>query len=178
MTEVDAWAVMKQNHKGPSGKSMRLLVDDLRRFSEFLDGCQGLQKADIAAEWGSPLLFRADGIFSHYLANVVDDVRENVTHVVRGADLLGTTHVHRLVHQELYNDSPPEYLHVPLALDENGEKLSKSASAAFLPLGKNEVILTLNQALRHLGQAEVTDAASPVELVQRAAENFKCRRRK
>jgi glutamyl-Q tRNA(Asp) synthetase len=86
----------------------------------------------------------------------VDDAAQHVTDVVRGADLLDSTA--RQIHlQKLLGLPTPRYLHVPVALDANGDKLSKQTGAA--PLGKANARAMLEQALRFLGQPPTSDLA-------------------
>jgi glutamyl/glutaminyl-tRNA synthetase len=72
-----------------------------------------------------PVLMRADGEAAYPLAVVVDDARDGVTEVVRGADLIEATPVQVRLHEAL-RLPVPTYLHVPLLLGEDGKKLSKS----------------------------------------------------
>jgi glutamyl/glutaminyl-tRNA synthetase len=72
-----------------------------------------------------PILQRADGEAAYPLAVVIDDHRDGVTEVVRGADLLEATALQVLLHQTL-RQPPPSWLHVPLLLGPDGKKLSKS----------------------------------------------------
>jgi glutamyl-tRNA synthetase len=72
-----------------------------------------------------PVLMRADGEPAYPLAVVIDDARDGVTEVVRGADLLEATPVQLRLH-EVLGLSPPTYMHVPLLLGPDGKKLSKS----------------------------------------------------
>lgn len=72
-----------------------------------------------------PIVMRADGEVAYPLAVVVDDARDGVTEVVRGADLLDATAVQLRLHEAL-GLAPPTYLHVPLLLGPDGKKLSKS----------------------------------------------------
>ena len=77
---------------------------------------------------GNFVLRRADGIFAYQLAVVVDDAAQGVTDVVRGADLLDSTA--RQIHLQRLLDVPtPGYLHVPVATNAAGEKLSKQTRA-------------------------------------------------
>lgn len=78
-----------------------------------------------------PILVRADGEAAYPLAVVVDDARDGVTEVVRGADLLEATAVQVLLYRHL-GRSPPSWLHVPLLLGEDGKKLSKSQGSTEL----------------------------------------------
>jgi glutamyl-Q tRNA(Asp) synthetase len=77
------------------------------------------------------VLHRADGLWSYQLAVVVDDADQGITHVVRGEDLADNTP--RQLHlQRLLGLPTPRYLHAPLVLGENGEKLSKQNGARSL----------------------------------------------
>jgi glutamyl-Q tRNA(Asp) synthetase len=95
----------------------------------FTDQLQGLQSSDLVHETGDFVIRRRDGLFAYQLAVVVDDAAQNVTHVVRGADLLGST-ARQIALQAALGLTMPKYAHVPLAIDANGVKLSKSAGAA------------------------------------------------
>jgi glutamyl-Q tRNA(Asp) synthetase len=84
-----------------------------------------------AALWGDVALWRWDAPSSYHLSVVVDDALQGVTHVVRGRDLYWSTPVHRLL-QHLLDLPEPTYLHHRLLLDDNGQKLSKSAQSTGL----------------------------------------------
>lgn len=75
--------------------------------------------------FGDPVLRRRDGVWAYNLAVVVDDVRDGVTEVVRGADLLDFTAVQIRLWQA-FGAAPPTWLHAPLVLGPDGRKLSKS----------------------------------------------------
>jgi glutamyl-Q tRNA(Asp) synthetase len=83
------------------------------------------------ALWGDVALWRWDAPSSYHLSVVVDDALQGVTHVVRGRDLYWSTPVHRLL-QRLLDLPEPIYLHHRLLLDDNGQKLSKSAQSTGL----------------------------------------------
>ena len=74
------------------------------------------------------MITRADGLWAYQLAVTVDDGEAGVTHVVRGQDILGSTGRQVLLQRALGLPTPP-YLHIPLALGDNGEKLSKQNGA-------------------------------------------------
>ena len=111
------------------GKSPRALR--LRTGPEIIrltDRVQGAIEQSVEAEVGDFVLRRADGIISYQLAVVVDDAAQGVTDVVRGADLLDSTA--RQIHlQRLLGVPTPRYLHVPVATNAAGEKLSKQTRA-------------------------------------------------
>ncbi|KAA0182400.1 tRNA glutamyl-Q(34) synthetase GluQRS [Cupriavidus gilardii] len=94
----------------------------------FDDRWQGRQCQDLATELGDFVLRRADGLWAYQLAVVVDDGLQGITHIVRGADLLDSTP--RQIHlQRLLGLPTPAYLHVPVVVNEIGEKLSKQTGA-------------------------------------------------
>jgi glutamyl-Q tRNA(Asp) synthetase len=137
-------------HGLPPGRTPRALR--LRTPSGevcFTDRIQGAQCQDVTAALGDPILCRADGIHAYQLAVVVDDARQGVTHVVRGADLLASTPVQCLL-QQLLGLPAPAYAHVPLALDAGGRKLSKSLAAA--PVDPGDPLPALQRVWAWLGQ--------------------------
>jgi glutamyl-Q tRNA(Asp) synthetase len=75
--------------------------------------------------WGDVVLARRDTPTSYHLSVVADDALQDVTHVVRGLDLLAATGIHRLL-QELLGLPDPAYFHHRLVLGPDGRKLSKS----------------------------------------------------
>ncbi|MFZ4286586.1 tRNA glutamyl-Q(34) synthetase GluQRS [Variovorax sp. HJSM1_2] len=88
----------------------------------------GLQQQNVAQEVGDFVLRRADGLWAYQLAVVVDDAAQGITHVVRGEDLADNTPRQILLQQALAL-ATPHYLHTPLVLGVNGEKLSKQNGA-------------------------------------------------
>lgn len=90
----------------------------------FTDMICGLQRQDLRIDVGDFILRRKDGIFAYQLAVVADDHAQGITEVVRGRDLLTSTARQILLYKYL-GWSVPSFAHVPLCLDEHGEKLSK-----------------------------------------------------
>jgi len=80
---------------------------------------------------GDPVLLQASGAATYTLAVVLDDLRDGVTEVVRGADLLDATPTQVALYG-LLGEAPPTYLHVPMLLGPDGKKLSKSHGSAEL----------------------------------------------
>ena len=95
---------------------------------EVEDRLQGRIAQSLEREVGDFVLFRADGYFAYQLAVVVDDAAQGITDIVRGADLLDSTA--RQIHlQRLLGLPTPTYLHLPVAVNPAGEKLSKQTEA-------------------------------------------------
>jgi glutamyl-Q tRNA(Asp) synthetase len=114
---------------GRAQRAQRLaLAHDPRAQIEFRDRLQGVQRQDLVAEVGDFVLQRADGLFAYQLAVVVDDDAQEITHVVRGADLLAST-ARQIYLQQRLGVPTPSYLHVPVAINARGEKLSKQTLA-------------------------------------------------
>jgi glutamyl-Q tRNA(Asp) synthetase len=95
----------------------------------FVDRVQGAQSQSLRHDVGDFVIRRADGWVAYQLAVVVDDAAQGVTHVVRGADLLAST-PRQIFLQHALGLSTPSYLHVPVAIDRHGRKLSKQTDAA------------------------------------------------
>jgi glutamyl-Q tRNA(Asp) synthetase len=121
------------------------------------DRLQGALTQNLAIEVGDFVLRRADGLFAYQLAVVVDDAAQQVTHIVRGADLATSTPRQVCLQQRLGLPTP-SYLHVPVAIDSRGQKLSKQTRAPALPA---EPLPLLWQAWSFLGQALPERAATP-----------------
>jgi glutamyl-Q tRNA(Asp) synthetase len=94
----------------------------------FIDQFQGEQTARLSDLTGDFVIKRADGFWAYHLAVVVDDAASGVTHIVRGADLLHASFPQIALYQAL-NLPLPNYGHLPVALDSQGQKLSKQTFA-------------------------------------------------
>ncbi|MDO8414569.1 MAG: glutamate--tRNA ligase family protein, partial [Gallionellaceae bacterium] len=105
---------------------------------------------------GDFVIKRADGLFAYQLAVVVDDTFQGVTHVVRGADLLAST-PRQIWLQRLLNLPAPSYMHLPIALNDKGEKLSKQTLAA--PVNTTQPATLLWQVLIFLRQEPPAELA-------------------
>ena len=140
--------------RGSAHISQRVRVGDAT--VEYVDQLQGSQRQDLAREVGDFIVRRADGWFAYQLAVVVDDALQDVTSIVRGADLLPSTP--RQIHlQRALDVATPEYLHVPVAINAAGEKLSKQTGAQALP---DDPVPALLSAWRFLDQS-MPDAVPP-----------------
>jgi glutamyl-Q tRNA(Asp) synthetase len=125
----------------------RLRVPDVE--IAFDDGLQNRQRQNVRETAGDFVLRRADGLWGYQLACVVDDAAQCVTEVVRGCDLLDST-PRQILLQRLLGLPTPAYLHLPLAVDTAGCKLSKSTGSP--PVDVDDPRTALVDALRFLGQ--------------------------
>ncbi|TVS12375.1 MAG: tRNA glutamyl-Q(34) synthetase GluQRS [Wenzhouxiangella sp.] len=131
---------------GKTARSIRFRVTSERiRFS---DALLGPQEQTPALQCGDFVIRRADGLVAYQLAVVVDDAAAGITQVVRGADLLDSTARQIMLAQAL-SLAAPEYLHLPLVVDQAGRKLSKSERDD--PVRRYPPAAALRLALRALG---------------------------
>ena len=121
----------------------------------FDDLYQGPQTFDVRA-CGDVVVERRDGLASYQLAVVVDDAFQQVTRVVRGADLLSST-PWQIDLQRALSLPPPIYGHLPLLLEPDGAKLSKSRRS--LPLDPSLAVPALFSTLTHLSQSPPPELA-------------------
>jgi glutamyl-Q tRNA(Asp) synthetase len=137
----------------------------------FLDAIQGETTQNLARDVGDFIVKRADGLFAYQLAVVVDDAAQNITHIVRGADLLDST-PRQIYLQQCLNFATPYYAHIPIAVNNAGEKLSKQTLAE--PISTSLPEHQLFYALSFLGQnppAEIKNATL-AEMWRWAIENW------
>lgn len=152
---------------GKLARALRLRVPEPGEedeYIEFTDRWLGLQAQHLATAAGDFVLRRADGFWAYQLAVVVDDAEQGVTHIVRGADLLDST-ARQIYLQHLLGYATPTYLHVPLVMHSDGEKLSKQNGAQALDLSRP--LDELHQAARALG-LEMTTATEVAVFWERA----------
>jgi len=115
---------------------------------EFHDELQGHVRQALQEEIGDFVVYRADHVFAYHLACAVDDAEQGITDVVRGADLIASTP--RQIHlQKLLRLPTPAYLHLPVAVNGAGEKLSKQTRAH--AVDQSDPAATLDRVLRFLG---------------------------
>ena len=120
----------------------------------FVDGLQGPQSQRLESESGDFIILRRDGLVAYQLAVVVDDHLQGITDIVRGIDLMDST-PRQIWLQQLLGFTTPNYLHIPVAVNADGQKLSKNTGADKLPL--DDIETTLVAALHALGQKPPTD---------------------
>lgn len=114
----------------------------------FNDRWQGRQCQNLAEAVGDFVLKRADGMWAYQIAVVMDDAAQGITDVVRGADLLDST-PRQIYLQQLLGLPALRYLHVPVVVNAEGEKLSKQTGAR--AINRSQPLAALTEAARHLG---------------------------
>ena len=154
---------------GRHARAVRVRVHDT--IIHETDLLQGMVSQALGQEVGDFVLRRADGLFAYQLAVVVDDAEQRISHVVRGADLLGST-PRQVYLQQLLGYHTPAYLHLPIAVNAGQEKLGKQTFAP--EIQSTQVVATLLQALTFLNQPLPDSArdARPAELLQWASAHW------
>jgi len=147
-------------------QAIRLKVEDVEICFE--DRLQGRHCSELKKDLGDFVLKRRDGIINYQLAVVVDDYLQGMTHVVRGADLLDNTE-RQIYLGQLLGYPRLSYMHLPLAMNDQGQKLSKQNLAQALDLIQAPQLL--KQALQALHQAEVALDA-PQRMLQQAVAQW------
>ena len=116
----------------------------------FNDALQGPCSQDVSRAIGDFVLRRRDGLFAYQLAVVVDDVFQGITEVVRGSDLLGNT-PRQLLLQRTLGLPQPAHAHLPVLMETEGLKLSKSRRS--LPVDPQDAPQVVWRLLVLMGQA-------------------------
>ena len=129
-----------------AGNSLRIRVAGAIRFN---DAIQGAISEFLPRETGDFVVKRRDGLFAYQLAVVVDDADQQVSEVVRGADLLDNTARQIFLLRQL-NLAIPDYCHLPVAIDTEGRKLSKQTHAG--PVDNFSPVDALLAGWKFLGQ--------------------------
>ena len=148
--------------------SIRLKVND--QTINFNDQLLGPQRWSVKDKVGDFIIRRKDGLFAYQLAVVVDDDFQGVNKIVRGGDLLSST-PRQLAIYNILGLYQPEYLHVPVIVDANGDKLSKQANSK--PLVTSNPLRLLRHALTVLGQNPQKDVSQLSDLIDRAIKAWR-----
>jgi glutamyl-Q tRNA(Asp) synthetase len=152
---------------GATPRAIRVRTHD--QPIRFTDRMQGERSQIVEREVGDFVVLRADGIFAYQLALVVDDAEQGVTDVVRGADLLEST-ARQILLQRLLDFPTPRYLHLPVAVNASGEKLSKQTGAK--PLQDAAPAASLRAALEFLRLGGPPETNRPHELLAWARDRW------
>ncbi|HGL4251095.1 TPA: tRNA glutamyl-Q(34) synthetase GluQRS [Enterobacter hormaechei] len=137
----------RTRHNGPENAAVRLIQRS--PVTQFTDVLSGTIQADERLAREDFIIHRRDGLFAYNLAVVIDDHFQGVTEIVRGADLVEPT-VRQISLYQQFGWAVPDYIHLPLAVNEQGNKLSKQNHAPELPDGDPRPVLI--DALRFLNQ--------------------------
>lgn len=135
--------------------ALRLRVSN--QVVDFNDAVMDKQQQQLAHECGDFVIKRKDGLFAYQLAVVVDDAEQGINEIVRGVDLLDSTPRQIYLQQQL-GYAQPDYLHLPLLVDEHGDKLGKSTGAAALNI--KHPVASLHVTLKLLGQQPPEELAN------------------
>jgi len=148
-----------KQHSPDQQHALRVLSN--QEAINFNDEIQGHFQQILETEIGDFIVHRADGLVAYHIATVVDDAYQNITEIVRGADLLDST-PRQIYLQEILDYNIPTYAHLPVAVDKQGYKLSKQYHAK--PINDEDPVTTLILALDFLGQQpDKLLAQGPVE---------------
>jgi glutamyl-Q tRNA(Asp) synthetase len=132
--------------------ALRVIANNIN--IEFNDAVMGKQSQNIKQQCGDFIIKRRDGLFAYQLAVVVDDAMQNISEIVRGADLLDST-PRQIYLQQLLHYSTPDYCHLPLAVDATGNKISKSEGGSKInPNDRGKLLISV---LEFLGQKPPAD---------------------
>ena len=137
----------------------------------FTDGLQGPKSQRLESESGDFIIRRKDDLIAYHLAVVVDDHDQGVTHVVRGIDLLDST-LRQIWLQQLLGYRTPLYMHIPIAINALGQKLSKSSGAPEVMCQNKEIALLAALAALQQGPPAKLASASLAGIWDWAFENW------
>ena len=136
--------------------ALRIKVSDA--CISFRDNIQGTKISNLQQETGDFIVMRRDKLFSYNLATACDDGDQEITDVLRGEDLFLTTSLQIFLMNKL-NLEVPEYSHIPVLYNLNGQKLSKQTGAP--PISDFEALKNLVNAMKFLG----LDAPSHIKTI-------------
>jgi glutamyl-Q tRNA(Asp) synthetase len=137
---------------GKRPRATRVLVQE--QDIAFEDRLQGRVVQNLSLQVGDFVVRRADQLFAYHLAVVVDDAEQGVTEVVRGSDLLLST-PRQIYLQSLLKLSMPDYVHLPVIVNRQGQKLSKQTHAQSIDI--DNPVPRLFRVLQMLGQEPVAE---------------------
>ncbi len=132
---------------GRTARSLRVRVDPVSIGLN--DRLQGSTWQSLSEEIGDFVVRRADNLIAYQLAVVVDDAEQDMTHIVRGVDLLEST-PRQIYLQQLLELPTPAYLHLPVAVNSAGDKLGKQTRARHI--GRDQKTTLMLDVLSFLRQ--------------------------
>lgn len=165
-------SLFKANDFPTTTEDVALRIKNTAGISQYTDIIQGKVACNQALAEEDFIIHRKDGLFAYQLAVVVDDIYQGISHVVRGCDLLEPT-ARQLSLYEIFGIQAPSYAHVPLAVTDEGYKLSKQNKAPAIDNKRPQPALVA--ALKFLGQNAENALldASVEELLQSAISHWR-----
>jgi len=146
-----------RNRLLPETKQHALRLRTKNKTICFDDAVMGKQSQNLEKQCGEFIIKRRDGLFAYQLAVVVDDALQNISEIVRGTDLLDST-PRQIYLQQLLGYTTPTYYHLPLAVDADGKKISKSDGATKVDVKNREKLIC--NVLDFLGQQPPADLSN------------------
>lgn len=159
------------NNKVSSNSPHALRIKSKPVKVKFIDEIQGCQTHNIAHQHGDFIVRRKDNIIAYQLAVVIDDQLQNISHVIRGFDLLDST-PRQIFLQQTLAYATPDYCHVPIIVDSQGHKFSKQTFAQAVSIEKPEKTLFLLLELLKQHPPQQLRKASVKELINWAVEHW------
>lgn len=161
----------REGHAEPGERPFAIRFALHNEHCQWQDQLLGPQSQQVQAELDDPVILRKEGFYAYQLAVVADDIDQRITHVVRGSDLLDMTAQQQQIYQAL-GGRPPHWMHIPVIVNAEGQKLSKQNHAP--ALDDRLAVGNLKQALTALGQdATLLSGASDIDtLLSRAAATW------
>jgi glutamyl-Q tRNA(Asp) synthetase len=155
--------------RSPGPAAIRFRVDENQTIA-FKDRVQGPRSFDLA-QCGDFVIRRRDGVFTYQLAVVVDDARQGVTDVVRGADLLSST-PWQIALQTALNTAHPHYAHLPLIVEPNGTKLAKAKRSVPIDASQAAPLLVFVLSLMKQSPPHTLALLTPAEVLDWAIQHW------
>ena len=157
--------------KNHSSKNAAIRLINNHGATQFNDLIQGPVSIDENFANEDFIIHRKDGLFAYQLAVVADDIYQNITHVIRGCDLLAPT-VRQITLFNILGAPTPQFGHIPLAVTPEGYKLSKQNKAPAIDINHPQIALIA--ALEYLGQKpdNAMTESTVEEIMQWAVNNW------
>lgn len=154
-------------HKTPQPSvpaATRLMVPD--EDITFTDGHYGTHSVNLAEQVGDFIIRRKDGAWAYQLVVVIDDALMGVTEVVRGCDLLLSS-PQQIWLAQLLGFEPPQFVHLPLLCNKEGQRLSKRDQSMDMAALRNRHTAPeiIGQLAFHAGLLSAPEAVTPQELL-------------
>lgn len=161
--------ICRQHPTSKTPFALRLKTNN--RTIHFNDELQGLQACQLAQHVGDFIVQRKDHVIAYQLAVTVDDYQQNISHIIRGCDLLDSTPKQLFIQHGL-GYTAPSYCHLPILTNQQGEKLSKQTCAEAVSINQPEKTLLLLLKLLHQNPPKSLKNASVNTLINWGVEHW------